>query len=338
VSATLSLSLLLAVLSAGALNWAYYRQHGQVATLAPLSLRQPARSLRHLFSDRRWLVGFVVGLLGWAFYIAALRFGPLSLVQAASAGGIGVLALLVWRWGGVTLSRREWTGVSVSIGGLAALGLSLVGSGGAHHPSVQGSWLAIVVWLVSSGLVAGFLVVAGPRLLAPGAGFGIGAGILYAAGDVATKSAVAGGWRSLFVLALLAAHGLGFILLQLSFQRGKALTTAGAATLFSSAVPIAAGMAIFHESLPAGGRGVFRVLAFVAVVVGAALLTRSTEPKETTVTSPRRRRSLVVPLALMLIAATIVAATIAALSGGGSATPAQRKPLILRSYPPIGVH
>jgi phospholipase C len=182
--------------------------------------------------------------------------------------------------------------------------------------------VAIVLWLVCSAVVAGFLVVAGPRLLAPGAGFGIGAGVLYAAGDVATKSAVAGGWRSLFVVALLVAHGLGFILLQLSFQRGKALTTAGAATLFSSALPIAAGMAIFHESLPAGSRGVFRVLAFVAVVVGAVLLTRSTEQKETTVTSPRRRRSLVVSLALMVIAATVVAGTVAAVSGGRPATSA----------------
>jgi hypothetical protein len=54
-------------------------------------------------------------------------------------------------------------------------------------------------------------------------------------------SAVSGGWRMLFVPALLAAHGLGFVMLQLGFQRGSALATAGVATLFTNATPIAAG-------------------------------------------------------------------------------------------------
>ena len=286
MTATLALSLLLALASAAALNWAFYRQHGQVSTLPPLSLARPLRSLRLLFSNRRWLVGFVVGILGWAFYVAALRFGPLSLVQAASAGGIGVLALLVWHWGGVTLSRREWAGVGISTGGLAALGVSMVGGSRAQHWGSHGSWVAITLWLLASALLAGLFAGPGRRLTAPGAGFAIAAGLLYAAGDVATKGAVAGGWRLAFVPAVLAAHGLAFVMLQLAFQRGKALATAGVATLFTNAVPIAAGMAVFHEPLPGGMGGVLRVLAFAAVVAGAVLLTRSTGPTPEAVTPP----------------------------------------------------
>lgn len=298
MSGGLLVALLLALASAGALNWGFYRQHEQASTLPPLSLAHPFRSLRALFGNARWLVGFLVGVLGWVFYVVALAFGPLSLVQAASAGGIGILALLVWRWGGVTLAPREWLGVSVSVLGLVLLGISLLGGGGnAHHWGSHGSWPAITSWLVASGLLAGFFAGPGRRLVAAGAGFGIGAGFLYAAGDVGTKAAVAGGWRTLFVPALLAAHGLGFVMLQLGFQRGSALATAGVATLFTNATPIAAGMALFHEPLPGGGRGVLRVLAFGAVVVGAVLLTRSEhaqptdEPTAKTVT-PRERRRL----------------------------------------------
>lgn len=275
MSGRLLLALLLALASAGALNWGFYRQHEQASALPPLSVRHPLRSLRSLFGNVRWLVGFLVGILGWVFYVVALAFGPLSLVQAASAGGIGVLALLVWRWGGITLARREWSGVAVSVLGLVLLGISLLGRGGnVHHWGGHGTSLAITVWLVGSGLLAGFFAGPGRRLVAAGAGFGIGAGFLYAAGDVGTKAAVAGGWRLLFIPALLAAHGLGFIMLQLGFQRGSALATAGVATLFTNATPIVAGMVLFHEPLPAGGRGVLRLLAFAAVVVGAVLLTR----------------------------------------------------------------
>jgi enterochelin esterase-like enzyme len=314
----LALALVLALASAAALNWGFYRQHEQASTLPPLSLGHPVRSLRLLFTNIRWLVGFLVGILGWLFYVVALAFGPLSLVQAASAGGIGVLALLVHRWGGLRLVKREWLGVAVSVGGLFLLGLSLLGRGGnAHHWGSHGSWVEIAAWIAGSGALAG--VFAGPakRLVADGAGFGIGAGFLYAAGDVATKAAVAGGWRLLFVPIVFAAHGLGFVMLQLGFQRGKALATAGVATLFTNAVPIAAGMALFREPLPGGLRGVLRVVAFLTVVGGAVLLTRSDGAAARPAHSPARR-----PRRLALWALTGLALAVAAPHARAATAPA----------------
>lgn len=268
----LGLSLLLAFASTTCLNWAFYRQHGQASTMPRLSLRSPLRSLALLFSNLRWLGGFVVGLLGWGLYVVALAFGPLSLVQAVSAGGIGILALLVWRWGGVSLTRREWIGVGVSIGGLLVLGLSLVGSGAQSEG--HGAWPAVAGWIAASGVLAAAFVGPAGRTVVAGAGFGIGAGLLYAAADVATKAAVAGGWWVLFVPAVLLASVFAFALLQLGFQRGNALATAGVSSLFTNALPIIAGTALFHERLPAGLQGAGRVLAFAAVIGGALLLAR----------------------------------------------------------------
>ncbi len=258
--------LLFALASAGALNWAYYAQHGAAAALPPLTLRRPLYSLALLFRNRRWLAGFVIGIGGWALYVAALALAPLSLVQAAAAGGIALLAALVGR-----LSSRERVAVSIAIAGLFLLGLSLVG---VSAPSSHGSWTAVAAWMgVSVGMAA---VAAGPlaRGLAGGAGLGIAAGVLYAAGDVGTKAAVAGGARLAFVPALLACHGLAFVALQLGFQRGGALATAGMATLWTNALPIAAGTALFAESLPGGARGFARVAAFACVVLGATALAR----------------------------------------------------------------
>ena len=303
------LALLLALASAVALNWGFYRQHEQASTLPPLSLRRPLHSLVVLFSNVRWLVGFLVGILGWGFYVTALAFGPLSIVQAASAGGIGVLALLVFRFGGVALARREWIGVGISISGLVLLGLSLLGrSGNAQHWGHHSSWVSVAAWIAASAVLAAALAGPGARLLAAGAGFGVGAGFLYAAGDVGTKAAVAGGLRLLFVPAVLAAHGLGFVMLQLGFQRGKALATAGVATLFTNAVPIVAGMALFHEPLGTGGRSVLRILAFVALVGGAVLLTRPEKtPAEPAPRPPRpRARSLAFWTLACLVLATAV--------------------------------
>jgi hypothetical protein len=266
----IAFALLLALASAAALNWSYLVQHGEAAAMPPLSVRRPVRSLRLLFSNVRWVVGFFTGIGGWVLYVAALALAPLSLVQAVAAGGIGLLALFVWRLTGVELQRYEWVGVGAAVAGLALLALSL----GAGHPAGEsGSTLAIGAWIVCSAVLAGAAVVA-PGL-APGAGLGAAAGLMYGAGDVATKAATVGGaGRLAFVPVLLACHGLAFVFLQLGFQRGGALATAGVATLLTNALPIAAGIALFHEHVPGGALGAVRLLAFAAVVVGAAALAK----------------------------------------------------------------
>jgi hypothetical protein len=276
VSSSVAVGLILAAASTVALNWGFFAQHRAASAGMPvLSLRRPLASLRVLFTNPGWLAGFAVGLTGWALYVAALRVAPLSLVQAVSAGGVGVLALLVSRIADVRLSGREWVGVALSMLGLLLLGVSLAGHTAAGHPA---HWTLVLAWIGVSVALA--LLFAGPGrgALAAGAGFGVAAGLLYAAGDVATKTAVTGGTAALlfvlFGLPVLACHGGAFVTLQLGFQRGGAIATVGVATLFMNALPIAAGMLLYGEQLPGGGLGAARLVAFGFVVLGAALLAR----------------------------------------------------------------
>jgi hypothetical protein len=273
MTAALLGGLALALASACALNWGYFAQHQAAVRLPKLLLRRPIQSLVVLFVDRRWLVGFLVGIGGWVLYVAALGLAPLSLVQATSAGGIGLLALLAWRATGTRPQTGELAGVGAALVGLVLLGASLAGQHGSGRQAAVGS---VVLWLVLSAAAAGTLALVGNRTAAA---LGASAGLLYAAGDVATKAAVGGGARFAFVPALLACHGLAFVALQLGFQRGSALATAGVATLLTNALPIVAGTALFHEGLPDGALGALRVLAFVCVVAGAAGLARA-EPAQ----------------------------------------------------------
>jgi hypothetical protein len=266
----IGLGLVLALGSAAALNWGFLTQHGAASSLPPLTLRRPVHSLRLLFASPRWVAGFVAGLGGWALYVAALRLAPLSLVQAVSAGGIGLLALLVERTTSTRLSSREWTGVGLAVTGLVLLAGSLAGHTGSGH---QAEPAAVGLWIVAS------LAVAAVACRGGAAGFGVAAGVLYAGGDVATKAAVAGGPALGWVAAVLACHGLAFVALQLGFQRGGPLATAGVSTLLTNALPIAAGMAVFSEGLPGGAPGALRALAFAAVVASAAALARPDPPK-----------------------------------------------------------
>lgn len=267
------LGLALALASAVALNWGFFAQHGAAVVLPPLQVRRPVRSLRLLLASRRWLVGFSVGIAGWVCYVIALRYAPLSLVQSVSAGGLGVLALLVALTPGApSLRRRELVAVAVSVLGLCLLGCSLAG---ARTAGIVPPAATVALWLALLALAAAAAAGAIGLGLPAAAGLGIAAGTLYATGDIATKAAVVSSALLVFVPVVLAAHGLAFVCLQLGFQRGGALATIGLATLCTNALPIAAGATLFQERLPPGALGDLRLVAFCLVTAGAVLLARA---------------------------------------------------------------
>ena len=171
--------LALAVASAVAIGGGYALQHASASQLPPLSVRRPVQSLVLLFRSGRWAVGFFAGIGGWVLYVVALRLAPLSLVQAASAGGVGVLAL------GSRLRASERVGVAAALGGLLLLGLSIP----SHPPTGHGNAIAVIAWVGGSPALAGVVA----RLAPTAAGLGTASGVLYASGDVATKAAVVGG-------------------------------------------------------------------------------------------------------------------------------------------------
>jgi len=263
----IALGTALAIASAVAIGGGYTLQHTSASQLLPLTLRRPLHSLALLFRSGRWTAGFLGGIGGWALYVVALRLAPLSVVQAASAGGIGVLAV-----GAGRLRPSERLGVAAALAGLVLLGLSL----GVHTASGRGSVWAVAAWMSLSVAAAGVLA----RLAPTAPGLGTAAGLLYAAGDVGTKAAVGGGARLAFVPALLACHGAAFVCLQLAFQRGGRLSSGGLAVLWTNALPIAAGTLLFGEALPGGVSGILRLAAFVVVLVGAVALSRRAGPGE----------------------------------------------------------
>jgi hypothetical protein len=272
VSASVGAGLLLGLVSAGAIGGGFALQHAEAAALPRLSARRPLRSLLALGGRPRWCTGFALGVAGWAAYVAGLRLAPLSLVQAASAGGVVVLAFAGRRPRG-----RELVGVAAALAGLVLLGLSLAsGTGGG-----SASPLALGLWLGISGIAA--TLAAGPfaGALLPGAGLGAAAGLLYATADVATKEATSGSSGLALVPVVLGASALAFAALQLSFQRGGRLETAGLATLWTNALPIVAGSVVFREPFPAGPAGVVRGAAFCLTVAGGVVLARGGRDEHT---------------------------------------------------------
>jgi hypothetical protein len=269
VTISTAVAIVLAALSTTITSLAYLREHDAAAALPVLSMRRPLHSLRLLLSDRSWLVGFAMETSGFLLYAGALALAELSLVQSINAGGIGVLAYVSARMGHRRLGKRELTGVLLSVLGLLALAISLVGgsSAGGH-----GSTDAILVWLGASAAGALLILLLGRALIGAAVAAGIAGGIFFSIGDISTKLVTQGGVRTGFLITLILGYLLGTVLLQVGYQAGGALTVAGLATLLTNALPIAAGTIVLEEPVPSGVYGGLRILAFAAVVVGGVLL------------------------------------------------------------------
>jgi hypothetical protein len=278
MSVTTIVALVLALASTALTNLAYLREHDAAAELPVLCMRRPLHSVRILLEDRSWMLGFAMETVGFLLYAAALALASLALVQSIAAGGIGVLAVVSARIAHRRMSRRELSGVFVSVVGLVALAVSLArgsGEGGA------GSTATVLLWLGFTASVALLLLALGRKLGAAAATNGLAGGLFFSIGDISTKLVTQGGPRVAFVITVILGYTLGTALLQVGYQAGGALTVAGLATLLTNAVPIAAGTIVLDEPVPGGVFGDLRVVAFAAVTVGAVLLARPEKPSET---------------------------------------------------------
>jgi hypothetical protein len=268
----LGLGLALALVAALVLNIGFFVQHGATNTMRSLSLRHPFRSVRLLVTNRQWMLGYATGWVGWGIYIAALSLAPLSLVQAVAAGGVGVLAFLAHRLG-TPLGGRERVGAWIAVAGLVLLGVSLTARVHRVPPAHTATLLIVIAaGAGAAGLLAGLLA----RTRRAAVALGCAAGLFFGVGDLATKGAVSGNGL-LFAPLLAVCTALGFVTLQLAFQRGRVLETAGLSVLVNNMIPIGGGLVLFHEALPGGAAGVARVASFAAVIVGAVLLARAPE-------------------------------------------------------------
>jgi hypothetical protein len=270
------IGLLLALGSTVLISLSYLREHDAAAGLPTLSLRRPRHSVKLLFGSRAWLLGFAMESVGFGLYVTALTLAPLALVQSVAAGGVGILAVATARLAHRRLKRHELAGAAVAVVGLGLLAVSLSGGDARDAKGALGS---IILWLAITAGVAAFFFASDRTSLQRGVGAGVAGGLFFAVGDISTKVATQGGGRLLFIIPLVAGYLLGTALVQIGYQSGAALTVAGLATLFTNAVPIAAGTVVLKEEVPSGALGVLRILAFAAVTAGAVALARPDAPR-----------------------------------------------------------
>jgi drug/metabolite transporter (DMT)-like permease len=234
-----------------------------------------------------WLLGIASMILGFAFQLAALRFGGLALVQPVLAAELvfvfGYLAVA----GSRRVRRRDWLAAAAMSAGVGVF-LRLASPSGGRPHAAGSSWL--VAGLVTAGVVsAGLAAAFGPgrrpgvsrarRAAVLGAVTGVSWGFV-AAVTKELGSHLGGGPGAVFSnwspYVLIAAGAATMLLASHALAAGPLAASQPGFTVFD---PLAAGLLgvfLFGEHVRTGpGDLTGQALALAAVIAGASALSGS---------------------------------------------------------------
>ncbi|WP_107480772.1 DMT family transporter [Streptomyces sp. IMTB 2501] len=265
----LALSVLLSFVSALAYAAGAIVQE-QVAVSSPDSAYMPVRR-------PSWWGALALNGLGGVLHVAALAYGPLSLVQPLGAltivFALPMAALFVGRRAGAT----AWRGAVMATVGLAGL-LSLVGSSDAHSLDAA---QRVAVALVTGGAVAALMCAGLAAHRHPAVRsvlLATASGIAFGMSSVFTKT-VAEDWThgidlddlpSLAAIALFAVGGV--VLSQASYRGGGLAAPLATLTVVNPVLAAAVGILMFGETFRHGGTGAVLALCCGAVAAGGLVM------------------------------------------------------------------
>ncbi|AYG79218.1 hypothetical protein DWB77_01328 [Streptomyces hundungensis] len=264
----LVLAVLLSLVSAVAYAAAAIVQE-RVAASAPTSAYAPVRR-------PAWWGSVTLNGLGATLHVAALAYGPLTLVQPMGAltivFALPMSALFIHRRAGAA----AWRGAVMATVGLA--GLLALTSGADARGVAMGARLT----LAASGFAAVAALFVASRALHRAATRSVllatAAGAAFALASVLTKS-VAEDWQSGLPLGelpvLLATAGFataGLLLSQASYRGAGLAAPLATVTVVNPVVAAAVGLTLFGESFRYGPAGTAIALGFGVVAAGGLIL------------------------------------------------------------------
>ncbi|MER5738170.1 MULTISPECIES: DMT family transporter [unclassified Streptomyces] len=254
-------------------------------------------ALRALLARGQWWWAVGLNAAGALAHVAALHYGPLTLVQPLGALTLVAALPLGARTARRRVTRTEWRGALWTLAGLVGL-VAVTG------PAAPGESLSMAEALAVAGATALLIaVLAGGRL--PGAGrraggeeggvraHGLGhataSGIASGVGSALTQTLTAalalglpGGrpswWQTVLLAVLISAFALGGLLLSQTAYRGGLAAPLAVVNLSNPAAAAVIGVALLGETFRAGAWGWSAAAAAALVAARGVVLLTAGDP------------------------------------------------------------
>ncbi|MEU0647786.1 DMT family transporter [Streptomyces umbrinus] len=253
-----------------------------------LAARTPDSGVLRLLGSGAWWWSVGLNASAALLHVAALKYGPLTLVQPLGALTLVAAVPLGARMAGRRVTFVEWRGTALTLAGLAAL---LVTASGPAPDDVLSVPQALAVAGTTMALV-GVLARPGTR---PGLRHATSSGFASGVASALTQTVtVAATDRSesllsgqvIVVALLVAAFATGGLLLSQTAYKGGLGAPLAVVTLANPIAAAVIGLSLLGERLQGGAAGLLLALAGAAVAAwGVVTLSRAT-PQPSAVESP----------------------------------------------------
>jgi len=243
---------------------------GAAAVQHRVATTRPAR----LLGSGAWWGAVALTTTGAALHVAALRFGPLTLVQPIGALTLVAGVPLGARLAGRRVTRTEWRGVAWTLAGFAAL-MPLTASGtGTARP--LGTTAALIATAATCLVV--FLLLSATAGPARTLGYAAASGVTSAVASTLTQTVLHSGLSAQTALVATLTAGLavgGLVLSQSAYTGGGLGAPLAVLTLANPVVSAGIGLTLLGEQIRGGSAGALTAVLGAAVAArGIALLCR----------------------------------------------------------------
>ncbi len=262
------------------------QKHGMVTSFPKLSAEKLANEwttiLSTIFSNWMWVVGIILGFIGWVLHFQALQgkislVQPLMNIQVVMVVIIGILILHE------EISPKEWIALIILITGAVILCISSGETEKAHLNKLR-----LLIFILAVAIFIGIIISilknapAGKIweiLLSVTAGllFGMNAIFMKAAASAVEQKGMAfnlsSGKTWLAILSAPYFYGVivaglsGFGIMQWAFTHGRAAVAVPIFTAVSLIPPVASAVVVFKEKI-----SMVQYLGIVIIIIGAILL------------------------------------------------------------------
>lgn len=239
------------------------------------------RNLLRYLRTKRWILGFLVSLIGTALIIVALRLGPVSTVQPLLGFGLVFLVLFSKFYLKEHIRGIEYMALFLVVIGVIFLGFS-TSEADIHNlyyePLILFTFIAAVTLIVSMSLFLLTLIFSTYKM---DIRYGILSGIFFAFASLLIR-AMFNGMRIFpssnfywFIPISVASALIGFSMIQRGFNHGRAVIVIVFSDTTNQITIITGGLICFRERLPSDPLlFTLKLCAFVLIVCGSVILAR----------------------------------------------------------------
>ncbi|KZV36518.1 hypothetical protein F511_15689 [Dorcoceras hygrometricum] len=271
--------------------------------LPPLSFK--LKVIRTYASNKAWVFGFLMDILGAILMLLALSQAPVSVIQPVSGCGLAILSVFSHFYLKEMMNAIDWVGIT-----LAGIGTIGIGAGGEEQKASSISvfhlpWLAFVVsilFVLLNGLLRVYRRHRREQELMQYEVieeiiYGLESGILFGIASVVSKMGFVFVEQEFSKLMLpscisisVCCSASGFVVQTRGLKHGRAVVVSTCAAVASIVTGVLAGILVLGEQLPTAP--IARSLLLIGwsfIIIGVILLVTSTRLIRVL---PRPRRSL----------------------------------------------